>query len=229
MDGARTTCWTLIEGAASGRKEDREEFSRRYLDVVRAYLRARWKGTPWIQEVDDAAQELFVECFRTGGLLDHVDPARAGGFRAFLYGAARNVARRVERRQARQHERQAPSPVELDDLEQDEATLSRAFDRAWAIALIREAIERLADQSRTREADDDAARRMELLRLRFQEDLPIRDIAHRWKTDAAIVHRQYARARDEFKKMLLEVVAFHSPGSAADVKKECSWLLALVG
>jgi RNA polymerase sigma-70 factor (ECF subfamily) len=72
-------------------------------------------------------------------------------------------------------------------------------------------------------------RRVELLRLRFQEGLPIRDIATRWQTDAAVLHHEYARAREEFRAALLEVVAFYHPGTAAEVERECANLLSLLG
>ncbi len=77
-----STCWFLIHGAAAGRKEDRDTFGQRYEPVIRAYLGARWRGTPRIEELDDAVQEVFVECFREGGVLDRVDSGRPGGFRA---------------------------------------------------------------------------------------------------------------------------------------------------
>ena len=130
MASLDATCWTLIEGAASGRFADRDEFARRYLPAVQAYLLARWKESPLAQERDDAVQEVFVECFRQGGALERVHRDREGGFRAFLYGVARNVARRVEDRKARRKEIQAASAGDLDRVETDDVTLSRAFDRA---------------------------------------------------------------------------------------------------
>jgi RNA polymerase sigma-70 factor (ECF subfamily) len=74
----------------------------------------------------------------------------------------------------------------------------------------------------------DAARRVELLRLRFEEDMPIRDIARAWDADPAAVHKEYARARREFQDALREVVAFHAPGSDEEIEEECKELLALL-
>jgi hypothetical protein len=64
-----------------------------------------------------------------------------------------------------------------------------------------------------------------LLRLRFEENLPIRTIAERWGVDAAVLHHAYALAREDFRKALLEVVAFHHPGSLAEVEREAAGLL----
>ncbi len=171
-------------------------------------------------------QEVFVECFRRGGALERVDRDRDGGFRAFLYGVARNVARRVEGRKARRKEVQAASARDLDRVETDDLTLSRAFDRAWALALLQEALR--VQSRRAKSAGEAALRRIELLRLRFQEDLPIRDIAARWNQEAAQVHEDYRTSRREFKRALEEVVLFHHPGPAAEVERECADILTLV-
>jgi hypothetical protein len=78
---------------------------------------------------------------------------------------------------------------------------------------------------RAAEGGDEALRRVELLRLRFEEGLPIRAIAERWGADAARLHHAYALARQEFRAALLEVVAFHQPGSPAEVEQEAASLL----
>jgi hypothetical protein len=57
------------------------------------------------------------------------------------------------------------------------------------------------------------------------ESLPIRTIAGRWGVPAAGLHHAYALARQEFKATLLEVVAFHHPGSPAEVEQEAAGLL----
>jgi RNA polymerase sigma-70 factor (ECF subfamily) len=69
-------------------------------------------------------------------------------------------------------------------------------------------------------------RRVELLRLRFEDDQPIRDIAARWGLEAAHVHHEYARARREFREVLVEIVAEQDPRSAPE--EECARLLGLL-
>jgi DNA-directed RNA polymerase specialized sigma24 family protein len=215
------TCWTLIRDAAGGDPAAREWFARVYLPVVRAYLGARWRALPHPPDVDDAAQDLFIECFRAGGLLEKADADRPGGFRAFLLGAARNVARRHEAGQR-------PADPLPDGLPADDTGPERAFDRAWARALLREAagVQRAAAER----AGAAAVRRVQLLRLRFHDGLPIRDIARRWGEDPAKVHHEYATARDEFRAALREVVAFHHPAApAGELDRLAAGLLALVG
>ena len=88
-----STCWTVIQAAAAGSATDRQAFARRYGPVVRAYLATRWRSSPCLHDLDDAVQEVFVECFKPDGVLDRADRDR--GFRPFLYGVVRNVALRT--------------------------------------------------------------------------------------------------------------------------------------
>src|SRR5215471_2761171 len=119
MPSPESTCWTVIRAAAAGSPTDREELARRYLSVVRAYLAARWRGAPLLAERDDAVQEVFVECFRRGGALEAAGAGRVPGFRAFLYGVIRNVARRFESRPAPP----GPLPYEIDANEVSQSRL----------------------------------------------------------------------------------------------------------
>jgi len=64
MSTPESTCWTVIRAAAAGSPAERAELARRYLGVVRAYLAARWRGSDLRADLDDAVQEVFVECFR---------------------------------------------------------------------------------------------------------------------------------------------------------------------
>jgi RNA polymerase sigma-70 factor (ECF subfamily) len=225
MSTQESTCWTVIAAAAAGCAAQRAAFAHRYQPVIRAYLAARWRNTPNLQDLDDAVQEVFVACFQRDGLLGRAQSDRPGGFRAFLYGVVRNVARRLEARRSR--DRQAAGDVDLNQVPAAEGSQARLFDRAWARALLREAAQRQEDHARCTGAA--ALRRIELLRLRFHEGLPIRAIAARWQSDAATLHHEYARARQEFKAALAEVVAFHHPGSPEEVERECADLLSFLG
>jgi RNA polymerase sigma-70 factor (ECF subfamily) len=224
VSGSDSTHWSIIRGAADGRGPDGEAFARHYEPVIRAYLGARWRHTPLEGEVDDAVQSVFVDCFRENGVLDRADSRVGGGFRAFLYGVVRNVALRAERSRGRRRERQVGSGVDIEAVAAREEPLSKVFDRAWARTLLREAGELMA--RRARESSDGALRRVDLLRLRFVDDLPIREIARRWDEDPDRVHYHYKRAREEFKAALREVVRLHDSGGPVD--EECARLLRYV-
>src|SRR4051794_16007086 len=126
MPASDSTCWTLIRGAAAGDAAARDAFARHYAPAVRAYLAARWRGSPLLADLDDAAQDVFLACFRDGGALDRADAGR-GGFRPFLYGVARNVGLHYEQRRARRREQVAANVPEAADWD---AALSAVFDRA---------------------------------------------------------------------------------------------------
>jgi RNA polymerase sigma-70 factor (ECF subfamily) len=226
MNDAQTTCWTLIRGAAQGDADERDAFARRYDPAIRAYLVARWERSALRQDVDDAVQEVFIECFKDGGALKKVTSDRPGGFRAFLYGVTRNVAMRYETKRARGRELQAPTGFHAAEADATEDRMSQIFDRAWAQSIMQEAADLQSKQAVI--AGDEALRRVELLRLRFGEGLPIREIAQRWSADPVLVHRAYSKARKEFKMSLLEVMSFYCPGSAELAEEECNRLLALL-
>jgi RNA polymerase sigma factor (sigma-70 family) len=225
MSTQESTCWTVIAAAAEGCAAQRAAFAQRYQRVIRAYLAARWRNTPYLQDLDDAVQEVFVACFQRDGFLARAQRDRPGGFRAFLYGVVRNVARHLEARRSR--DRQAAGDVDLNQVPADEESQARLFDRAWARSLLREAARRQEDHARRTGAA--ALRRVELLRLRFHDGLTIRAIAARWQIEAATLHHDYAKARQEFKTALAEVVGFHHPGTAAEIERECVNLLSLLG
>lgn len=175
---ARDTCWTLIRSAAEGEASAREDFARRYRSVVLAYLVGRWRGGPHADDVEDATQEVFLRCYQPGGPLARAESEREGGFQAYLFGVTRNVARSFEARRAQRRSRDTTTPPVLDEFPGNDERFTVIFDRAFAHQLMREARELLA---RRAAEDPDARRRVELLRLRFEEGLPIRDIAARWE------------------------------------------------
>jgi RNA polymerase sigma-70 factor (ECF subfamily) len=220
------TCWTLIESAAAGDRPAREAFAERYLPVVRAYLEARWSQRLSRTELDDAVQDVFVECLRHEGVLHDQRSRRGQGFRAYLFGVVRNIALRVEKSRFRALDPPRTDAFDGAAMAADDETSSRMFDRAWAEAVMREAA--LKQSERARAEGREALRRVELLRLIFEEDRAIADIAREWNAPAARLHHDYARARREFELALREVVAFHAPESAAAVDRECEDLMNLL-
>lgn len=226
MAHGETTCWSLIEAAAAGNTGNQDEFVRRYHGFIRAVLKARWCTSPCSEELDDAVQEVFVECFRPLGILSKVDRSKPGGFRAFLVGTVRNVARRFEARRDGINGNRIEHVENLDQIPARDDPQSKAMDRAWASALVREAAELL--QARALEAGPKAIRRTEILRLRFRDGVPIREIAARWNVAPAVLHHEYAKARDEFREALHAVVAQYNFGTAAEIALACRNLLMMI-
>lgn len=220
------TRWTLIQDAAGGDSDARAEFTRRYLPAVRSYLRARWSGRLAPESLEDVVQEVFVEFLKDGGVLANARREGTGDFRALLYGVVRNVARREETRRARLRDVPSDKTFYGEEHEADEPTLSRVFDRAWAQAVMKEA--RDLQSRRAQDAGQKAMRRVELLRLRFQDGLPIREIARLWSVEAEALHREYPRAVRDFERALRDVVREQCPGSPSSIDLLCRDVLALL-
>jgi RNA polymerase sigma-70 factor (ECF subfamily) len=216
----------MIQGAAQGLSDQQEEFAGRYAPVVRAYLLARWARPPQRDDMDDALQEVFVQCFRKGGALSRADRARPGGFRAFLYGVVRNVALKFETRARKRWNRGPQGTVDLDAVPGSEEALSRIFDRAFAMSVLREARDRLAAGSR--EAGGNAQRRFDLLMLRFHEGMTIREIALLWGVEVGALYAEQAKACMDFRTALAEVIGSHHPGTPGEVRRQCEELLTLL-
>jgi DNA-directed RNA polymerase specialized sigma24 family protein len=217
---ADATCWTLIHAAAGGDRAARDGFARLYEPIARIYLAARWRQSTCLATMDDAVQDVFVECFKSNGVLDKVVETHPDGFRAFFHGVLRNIARRHE-------SARGVSQRFSDNLAADETSLSRAFDKAWARSLLKEAARVQAEDAHA--SGERAVKRVELLRLRFQEGLPIRDIAARWSENAAKLHHEFAIARDEFRAALRKVVAFHMPAAGQpQLETACRAVLELL-
>jgi DNA-directed RNA polymerase specialized sigma24 family protein len=224
MRNPETTNWRLILDAAAGSVDARNAFALRYLPVVAAYLRVRWRSNQLIDSVDDAVQEVFVDLFRQQGVLTRADPDK-GGFRALLFGTIQVVALRFEEAVARRRDWPAPSTVVRNGLP-DEEGAARAYDRVWAQRLLAEARELLAARLRARGGRE--RRWHDLLELRFNGAQPIRDIARLWAVDPAWLHHEYAQAREAFRLALLDTMARYQGGTADSLEAECRQLLELL-
>ncbi len=221
-----TTSWRVIREAAAGEQIAKTEFVGRYSRVANVYFNARWKGTALTQEVEDAVQQVFIECFREQGVLTRVAPGRVTGFRAYFHGVLRHVAQRVESDPVRRRQVPATSGFVRQGPRDSEEGLSKVFDKSWALAMVREAGALM--ERRARSKDQQGQRRMKLLRMRFEEGLPIRDIAQLWGTEVRLLYREYQQARKEFRAALVDVLGNQMDGTPAEVEQECRALLALL-
>lgn len=216
----RETSWTLIDAARDGDREARERFATLYAPALRAYFGARWSRTSLANEIDDAMQEVLIDCLRERGALERIDPERL--FRPFLLGVARVVAMRFERRGGSKD----ATPLTEEEHEARETRLSIAFDRAFAEQVMREASE--LQRARAAGVGGVKQRRVELLELRFQQGFSIPEIAKLWGEDPARVHHQYADAREDFRDALREVVSRRNGGVGRDLEGECDWMLEVL-
>jgi DNA-directed RNA polymerase specialized sigma24 family protein len=198
-----STSWSSIQGAARGSSLDRDRFVSRYGPLMRAYLDSRWHGGPLEGSLEDAVQDVFVECLRHDGVLARAQAASLGSIRAFLLVS---YATWPGARSARFQTPRGDGEVALDPIDGSPAA-SGAFDRAWARAVVAEALELQRREAAAR--GERALRRIELLRLRFEEGLPIRDVAARWGDPVPLVQREYRAARRDYREALVAVQRLH--------------------
>lgn len=148
-----TTRWSLVRSAAEGGEAARrslEELCHAYWYPLYAYLRRRGERRA---SSEDLVQAFFALLLERGDLAA-VDPAR-GRFRAWLLTALKHFAaneRERERAEKRGGGRRLLS-IDWDAAEArwaaEPATLrtpEREFDRAWALATLERAAERLREE-----------------------------------------------------------------------------------
>jgi len=226
MSDTNQTSWTQIFGASAGKEAELDGFSRKYMPVVYAYLMARWKGSRLADYVDDATQEVFVQCLKDKGCLKKANPDHKGGFRAFLFGVTRNVALMIERERVRSENRKKSAAEKIVQDSMDDSTPQKEFEKRWALTVVQTAASLL--KARASEKGPEAANRVELLKLRFQDDIPIREIAIRWGVEASFLHREYSKARKEFREAIETIVAEYAGNSPKEIEQECDELLEIL-
>ena len=216
----------MVRAASAGDRTAKSVFVHNYTAPIRAYLGHRWRNSNRVEAIDDAVQDIFVECIKPGGALQGADPTK-GEFRGLLYAVVRNVARRYEERVPCRGQG-AGNSVFLDDLPDKAEALSRFFDRSWAEAIVHDAVLRYAREARR--GDRETRQRYRILRLRHQDGLPVREIATRLDaTSVEAVHNAYRRARREFRGHMREAVAHHTGVGPEALDAECQRVTALLG
>ena len=138
-----TTDWSMVAHAADGdgREQRRaaEELLRRYVPVMRSYLRAKWRLP--VEQADELLQGFLVAKVVEEGLLGKANRGR-GRFRTFLATALDRYAIDQHRRAA-SASRQSGEVVSLEqdpDLEQAAPPEGDAFELAWAREVLRVAL-----------------------------------------------------------------------------------------
>ncbi len=220
MPQSENTCWTVVHGAAGGDPASRAAFAERYGRVVAAYLAARWKLPVDHGDVTDTVQDVFMECFKLAGPLERADSDRPGGFRAFLHGITRNVARRAERKGGMLRHGLRVADLDLDQIEHAGPTLSAVFDRAWAQNLVRQAMGLIMERA---ERDGGAAKEAAtFLRQRHLENLAPKDIAERHGVPVSRVYQSLKDMRTAFRSAVIDTLAHdHPEDSRAELEKRC--------
>jgi len=148
------TAWTQVVAARGGdeiaSRAALEELCKGYWPAVYTYLRALGCDR---EEALDETQE-FMTHFIQGGGLHNVSPER-GRLRSYLRQSLRNHLTTVRRDASRQKRGGGKTFVSMDDAEvfdvpSEPDAAEQWFDRRWAWAVVKHAMDRLQDRYRKR-------------------------------------------------------------------------------
>lgn len=206
MTRFRTTQWSLINAAADDRTA-LESLCALYQPAIIAWLR---RSAVPEQDIEDVSQAFFAHIIESG-MLDRADRAR-GRFRTFLIAALKNFRlNQLERSRARKRGGTAkPVPLQSNDVADAGPTPQAAFDREFALNLVRLAMERLREEAAAAGKTNlfDALRHLLLERPEKGELADLAEtFAMRPNTLAVAVHRLRERFRALFREEVLRVVA----------------------
>jgi len=147
----RTTMWTLVSRAREAKPEERrraiESLVALYWRPVYGYIRR--KGEP-VEDAKDLTQAFFADFLERESLANV--SADRGRFRSYLRAAVGHfLSNEFERRTAAKRGGGAVVAMDFAAAEQDlarapELPPDRAFERAWAMDVLKRAIARLAGQ-----------------------------------------------------------------------------------
>lgn len=186
-DAAGVPATDTDTGTGDRRTQDR--FCRRYLPQVRRWLQRRWRHGTLRSWIGDGVQEVFLECCRPGGVLDRTAPTPDHAFGTCLRAVVRNVAARIERREARAAACGKPDGSRLRYVEAPAAGGADLIDWPRIRAEVAAAIGGL-------DAEPCVAGHSlgELLQLWFAAGVPVPEIASRWheRPDTIQKHRRRA-------------------------------------
>lgn len=217
----QTTRWSMIREAGAQSPQGRlalEQLCRQYRPAALAFVRATGLDL-------DAAEDLvqgFFERFLARRMHADADPAR-GRFRVFLRVALRSFIINEGIAADRQRRRPAGFEAGLDpDALGDDDGPERAFERAWNLALLDRAMQRLADEAALQGKAALHAQLREFLVERPDGEDYARVAAStglRTNTIAVAIHRLRQRLRQ-----LVEEEVRHTVVDAGDVAVELARL-----
>jgi hypothetical protein len=194
----------MIANAASGAPEDCQEFVRRFAGPVAEYLRHHDGQNAGAERLASVLDRLLVRCARS--VTEPLAPSR---FRAFLFASLQSALEEEEGAAA-------ASLTPADSI----------FARAFAAATMYEAAEH--HRALAKDSGLDACRRLEMLGARYGENLPAEEIADRWGLDAEALDAELARAGQEFREALHEVMEFYHPGQPDHAEREAAELIRVL-
>jgi len=227
-DGFATTRWTMVLATGSGRESALDELCQSYWFPLYAHVRRRGYGK---EDAEDLTQAFFAK------LLDResftgLDRER-GKFRAFLLAALKNFLANEWDRSMRVKRGGSVEHLTLDWQEADhrfaiadETGLSpdRAFDREWALAILKKVIETLRGEF----LNDGKDREFETLKVFLttgRGEVSGEEVAKELNIDTGSARVKIHRLRKRYRELLKREIA-ETLADRAMVEEELAVLFA---
>jgi RNA polymerase sigma factor (sigma-70 family) len=216
--GFPATRWSLIARLPE-QPESAAPLLGPYADATGAYLTRKLAGERG-ERIDDIVQEVLLELLARPGLLARAQPGSGSRFRHYLMTLAWNAARNAQRRARRDDvpaedtsRLSAPAPEQQQDM-----------DRAWALALLREALDHLERRCAAGLLDPLART---LLLGHVVDGRSLRNLADEHQLSLATASRRLADARRQLHDGLAEQLRLAGElGPDEDPAAVCATLLA---
>ena len=215
------TRWSLI-ARLPGQPQQAGAVIGLYAEAIGSYLSVKLAGEQ-SERIDDIIQDVLVELMGKPDLLAGAEPGSGSRFRYYLmhlaWMAARNHLRHARRRD------HAPLDA-AEDLPTGEPTApmqQSAMDRAWAVAVVQEALDELRRWSQDGTLEPEA---YAVLRAHLIAGRGLREIAAELGMSLATSSRRLARARTLLQQAIAERLRLAgelTPGE--DPARACAVLL----
>jgi DNA-directed RNA polymerase specialized sigma24 family protein len=198
-----------------------------YTDAIADYLAVKLAGERR-ERIDDVVQEVLLDLLGKADVLAKAQPGQGSRFRYYLMNlawlSARNALRRLRRRDGAAGSVAEDGDDDLplvDRLPADTPAPERAaMDRAWAVSVIRDALDDV------RRCDEIAA---DLLSAHLVEGRALRDLAQERGLALATCHRRLAAARHRLHEAIAERLRLVGElGASEDPAAACAVLMQAV-
>jgi RNA polymerase sigma factor (sigma-70 family) len=226
-----TTRWSLVFNARNSQSLQHEialnELCRRYWFPLYGFARRRGNTEP---DAEDLVQGFFISQFLQTNFLRDLN-SKKGRFRAWLLECFKNYSRNEWKRSCCQKRGGGADHVPIDWAMADEKyqsqlmtaeTPDRAYDRAWAVTLLEQVLELLAEEMQAK-GKGDLFEELKPSLMVDRDDFSYGDAANRLKLSEEATRQAAKRLRECYQKLLRqELLKLCDP---AEVEQEIRFLL----
>lgn len=227
-----TTRWTLIKDAGNSQSPRAEsalnELCRSYWFPLYVYARTRGDAKP---DAEDLVQGFFMSQFLQTNFLQDLN-SKKGRFRAFLLACFKNYSRNEWKRTCCQKRGGGEDHLPIDWVTADKKyhsqlitaeTPERAFDRAWAVALLEHVRSQLAQEMHA-EGIRELFEVLQPCLTRDEDHFSYRAAAERLKISEAATRKAAERLRKRYGELIRKKIG--ETCDPAEVEEEIQSLLS---